>query len=493
MNLQELIVLLPCHSLEDFPIYHEGADAAGLLAAWSALWHPALLAAAQRRRIGLRVDTPPVEVAGRLIVVPQVAYDRLPVGFVARASDEGAVLVLKAESREDVLAAVWAAIGPPADVDPELTADFLALGYGRLQVELLTRQMRTTPAIWTSRLSSGWPWRRPTRPCGETRPKLRTQLTGCFNLLSEARNHFYPVDCYLVDLTLVAGTTLGPALAAELAEGTATNLLMPADLIGQLASTRPETFAALRAGLERGSVSLVSGDLGERELPLLPAETVLALIEAGQAEWQRLLGRRPQVFGRRRYGVGPSLPQMLDKLGFRGRCTSRSTTAGSRWADKAKSIGKGTAGSRSTLWPGCRATPPNPKRSSISPNGSAKRWTAITWPRSSLPTGRAWPAPGMAICGASPAIPPRLGKFITLDEYFTQTYAPNQTSRFSADEYRSPYLQQAVVGRQSDPLSRFVRAHRDEAQRSAGRCGHAGRACRQAPRSRGPRPAGRSG
>ena len=45
MKYQELIILLPCHSLEDFPTYHEGDDAHSLLASWSALWHPALLAA----------------------------------------------------------------------------------------------------------------------------------------------------------------------------------------------------------------------------------------------------------------------------------------------------------------------------------------------------------------------------------------------------------------------------------------------------------------
>ena len=46
MTYRELIVLLPCHSLEDFPTYHEGDDAHSLLASWSALWHPSLIAAA---------------------------------------------------------------------------------------------------------------------------------------------------------------------------------------------------------------------------------------------------------------------------------------------------------------------------------------------------------------------------------------------------------------------------------------------------------------
>ena len=48
MNLQQLVILLPCHSFEDFPQHHRGDDAAGLLAGWTALWHPSLLAAANR-------------------------------------------------------------------------------------------------------------------------------------------------------------------------------------------------------------------------------------------------------------------------------------------------------------------------------------------------------------------------------------------------------------------------------------------------------------
>ncbi|HEY1068273.1 MAG TPA: hypothetical protein VGE52_19265, partial [Pirellulales bacterium] len=47
MKFEELIILLPCHSLEDFPLYHQGDEAEGLLAAWTALFHPAFLASAQ--------------------------------------------------------------------------------------------------------------------------------------------------------------------------------------------------------------------------------------------------------------------------------------------------------------------------------------------------------------------------------------------------------------------------------------------------------------
>src|ERR1700722_6004249 len=70
MKFEELIVLLPCHSLEDFPVHYEGPDAAGLLATWSALWHPALLASAGRVPGWVRADGPPDALTGRLILIP---------------------------------------------------------------------------------------------------------------------------------------------------------------------------------------------------------------------------------------------------------------------------------------------------------------------------------------------------------------------------------------------------------------------------------------
>src|SRR3982750_3878510 len=105
MTYQELIILLPCHSLEDFPTYHEGEDANSLLASWSALWHPALLASTGQAPTWRRIEDPPSEVRDRLIVVPSVCVSRLPTGFAQRVKDEGGVLIRKTGSREEILEA----------------------------------------------------------------------------------------------------------------------------------------------------------------------------------------------------------------------------------------------------------------------------------------------------------------------------------------------------------------------------------------------------
>jgi len=105
MKYQELLILLPCHSLEDFPTYHEGDDAQSLLASWSALWHPALIASAGQAPAWRRIDDPINDVRERLIVVPSICLQRLPTGFAQRVKDEGGVLIRKTGSREEILQA----------------------------------------------------------------------------------------------------------------------------------------------------------------------------------------------------------------------------------------------------------------------------------------------------------------------------------------------------------------------------------------------------
>ena len=91
MKLTDLVVLVPCHSLEDFPTHHTGRAAEGLLAAWSAPWHPALLAAALKTPAWHRADDPPAPSAGLMIFVPTVVAAELPDDYQrARGSKCGA-------------------------------------------------------------------------------------------------------------------------------------------------------------------------------------------------------------------------------------------------------------------------------------------------------------------------------------------------------------------------------------------------------------------
>src|SRR5689334_1744406 len=93
MPLSELTILLPCHSLEDFPLELAGESAQGMLAAWSALWHPSLLAAAGKVPRWYRADFPPDDLEGRIIAIPPVSEAALSAEWLERATAAEVTLV----------------------------------------------------------------------------------------------------------------------------------------------------------------------------------------------------------------------------------------------------------------------------------------------------------------------------------------------------------------------------------------------------------------
>src|SRR5688500_14702038 len=79
MMLRRASILLPCDRLENFPTHLDSQEAADLLAGWTALWHPSLIAATGRLPGWHPVDGPPdpSDLDGELIVVPTVSRQRL--------------------------------------------------------------------------------------------------------------------------------------------------------------------------------------------------------------------------------------------------------------------------------------------------------------------------------------------------------------------------------------------------------------------------------
>src|SRR4029450_595843 len=88
----------------------------------------------------------------------------------------------------------------------------------------------------------------------------KEKLSACFSVLAEERDHYYPVDAFLIDLVMVAPTTLGTSLKDELSRETPTSVLLSGDLLAELAAKEPATLAALKSGLATGRVGLAGGE-----------------------------------------------------------------------------------------------------------------------------------------------------------------------------------------------------------------------------------------
>lgn len=462
MKFEEVCVLLPCHSLEDFPTHYEGASAEGLLAAWSAMWHPALLAATGRLPTWYRAEGPPDALSGRLIIIPPTSEPLLLAGWVSRATGEGAHVVRKLSRRGEIVSAALVGLDEQPQVDPELVADFLALGYGYLAVELLTRQMRYMSNIDEVHLQNET--LAAARAClaGDAET-ARRHLQNSFEVLIEARERFYPVDAYLIDLTLVAPTTVGESLRRQLTSDVPQNVLISADTLAQLAEAAPQTLAALRMALDHQTVSIVGGERSERELPLLPLEETLADFQAAARLYQDLLGQAPRVYGRRRFGLSPLLPQILSRSGFIGAL--HATLDDGRFA---------TASQAKVRWEGIDYSAIDALvRLPLDANRAdtflgLPRTLGESMDRDHVATAifAHWPSQADTFYGdlrRMAAYGAVLGKFITLEEYFTNTASPGEIVKFKADGYRAPYLKQAAAEKGSQPISGISEQHARQA------------------------------
>ena len=176
-----------------------------------------------------------------------------------------------------------------ADKTPaDLAADFLALGYCYLQVELLTRQMRYASNLDEGRFRRHVVDGAKAATSGDATEAHRC-LTVCFNLLGEERDHYYSVDAYLIDLTLVAETTVGPALRRELQCGVPLNLMLSGETLAHLEMHAPETLAALHKALNASTVGLIGGEYREEPMPLKSLEAELTNLRRGLSEFERIL------------------------------------------------------------------------------------------------------------------------------------------------------------------------------------------------------------
>lgn len=469
MKYQELLILLPCHSLEDFPTYHEGDDADSLLASWTALWHPALLASAGVKPSWWRVDSPGAELAGRLLVVPTVSHSQLPTGFAQRARDEQACLVRKPLRRDDILNVALAQLdGGPPPVDPQLVSDFFALGYAFLQVQLLTRQMRYSSNLDEIHFQNQLVGGAVAAVAGDV-ALAREKLTSCFDMLAEERNHYYPVDAYVLDINLLAASTLGASLRDELSTPGVRNLLLSGRLLDELAEREPATLEQLRGGVADGSIGLIGGDDQESRLPLWDCESVLRELRGGMATFESRLGRTPRVFGRRRFGLTPTLPQTLKKLGFDGAFHATLDDGRFPQGSQIKVRWEGCDGTsiESLARPPLDASKPQTFLSFAMKLGESMDSDHVAtmcvahWPSSHS----VWFDDLRRVARHCPA----LGRFVTVEEYFEKTSASGQLDRFEASQYRSPYLKQAVIRQQPDPISSVQRYWRRRAEWDAAR------------------------
>ena len=453
MKFEHLAILLTCHSLEDFPVHHEGDDADSLLANWTALWHPTLIAEAKSIPTWIRTFEVPENCENHLFLCPTTSDSELQTGFAQRVKEEGGRLIRRKLRREEILEPLLEEKKQPKE---SIRDSFFSLGYCFLQIQLLTRQLRYSSNLdevfFSTLVVDG-----ATAAMEGDEETAEQKLQAAFDLLLEERDNYYPVNALLIDLTLLADTTLGEPLAKEIhAETIHTNYLMPGEIARTFAGSQPEAATALKERVESGRSTIVSGGEKESRFPLLSLESVLEELRQGQATIREHFGREVDFFGRRRYGLATSLPQMLEHFGYRG--AFHFTLDDGRFPEgmQIKSFWEGDGEAKIEVFgkiPLDANAPGNFLNLGVKIGESfdmdhAAAICFVHWPgKTSI-----WYEDLKRICRYGSV----LGKFVSTTDFLTEMEEPYQHDRFTCDQYQSPYLKQSVIRNQANPVSKSM-------------------------------------
>ncbi|HTI50393.1 MAG TPA: hypothetical protein VL475_05560 [Planctomycetaceae bacterium] len=188
----------------------------------------------------------------------------------------------------------------------------------------------------------------------------------------------------------------------------------------------------------------------------MPINSVIWQLHEAQRSVERGLGKRPVVWGRRRYGIFPQLPQLLRKSGFEGALHTVLDDGIYPDAEHSKLRWEGTDGTSIdalTRIPlaADAATSFLRYADRMSESMDNVHVAAVIFAR--------WPevkSPFLEDLRRMAQYAPVLGRFVTLSDFFTNTDHPTRHAKYKPGEYLTPYLFQAVAREESDPISRYA-------------------------------------
>lgn len=314
MRSDRVTVLLPCHGIEDFPTWLDDEQSDQLLTAWTAVWHPAIIAATGRRPTWTGLDGP-LPQPPTVGVVPAAWDDR----FTGDESE--ARWVRRQDSTDAIAQAAAEALGLSTTAAEWETADrcsddFRAIGLGVLLAELLAHRMRTDADLTGSGFDAAVVAAARAATTGD-KVTERAALDEAFACLGTTRARYYPVECWLLDIVLLASSTAEPAIQRELTSPVPAAVVASGETIQRCATAHPAAMTAMREAVARGLLEPCGGR--DREVPLdscLP-EQLWASFVAGREAWREHLGRTPVCYAAVTGGSSAILPGLLTGFGYR--------------------------------------------------------------------------------------------------------------------------------------------------------------------------------
>jgi len=429
-------------------------EARGGWAAATAIWHPALLAAADDLPTTEPAESPGDFDPRHIRVVADGSGPAIASGLRTQAADAGAALIDGSADRSELVGRLADRLGvDPGDPADPLAADFFALGAARRWLRDLTigmghADLLDLDSLRREALAGARAWAEGDRPAATNR------LRAAFEILTQARERFYPVDAHLVDLLLIDPSSPAGSLAGALAARAPFTALASAKAIDALAGRDPESMAALRAAIADGWADVIGGPYDEVDEPLRPVESILWQFRKGSEVYRTHLDdRNVETLAGRRFGLYPMRPQLGRRFGFRFALHLAFDEGVFPVRPESKRLWEAPDGT--TL----EALLRPPLAADREAAGAMLAWRLAKTMRDDHVATIVlahWPEPAVAPWYLDlrrvAAYSPVLARWSTAGDYFHLTDRPFETARPTIDDYVNPYLDQAVALSDPSPI-----------------------------------------
>ena len=477
-------------------------DCRELLSAWTCVYHPDILR--QTRKIntpiyGLYVYDEP---ENAILLTPKPTQDILDWSWVERAENRNCVFVkncsdlnaltaevleilkhdaeleAKPEEPSAIDETVAAAETPhekekaeavlpsgnlnakPETVEMPQTIDFQALGLMHLLSEVMSHKLQFMSYLDTHSFSENILSALDAMDAGDA-AKSRREMQNAWDQLIQSRQYYAPQDGYVFDLALLDRDYIPESFQAELDEGTPLNVLADGAVIRLIAEKYPAMLETLKKRLEAKTLTLAGGEETETEFPLLTQEGILSRLLNGLAVYEKYLGRKPEFYGRRKFGLTPILPNLLKRLGFDGALHFTLDDGKFPTCEQSRIGWKGTDGQ---IIESLAKVPIDAAKAESVAGTPEALVSSINTDNSFGSLFTHWAGEGMVsdwfvLLKRACKWTQLLGTLSTFSNCMENTRYSSCEERFNPEKYVSPYLAQMAAAKEPNPISRWACYH----------------------------------
>ncbi len=337
-----LIAVLPCYSLDDIAKNLEEQTCREFHSAWTALWHPSILTRSSLLPEWKRADQSSLDLENALIVCPESAMKDIDQPLMERLELHRCVILEGGEDRDLLVENICRALESdtsnipvsislpaspagepsPADLFGQLkesvsVTDFYSLGFAYLLTQALTRKVHYSSNLDLIVMADQVLSAAKAYLAGQA-DEAERWLQSCFDMLSQERDRYFNQSAYLIDLTLLANSTVGQLLSDQLDQAQPQNLLGTSNLLTQIRHSNPAAWEKLLMRLSNQQASIVGGLAHDRLHPWHPLGTLQRDLIRGQLAYRDLQLPPPRVYSQFGAGMSIEMPTHLKSMGYRG-------------------------------------------------------------------------------------------------------------------------------------------------------------------------------